>query len=213
MSDNLTKGLWEDSKPERRNLNILSTLIILYYLAEAKIGTKISLPIVEITFKNTTALIYFIWILLAWYLIRFIQVTKGHYKTSLGKYIKSYRNSRIIEWYVKSKLGYKKAELQAFDGINYLKEKTFYDARFSYKDESKPKYIITVPDPDKPYDKEEGFFSIETVGDRVMGWQGKLIDIWFKLSFWIKSDAFTSYKIPKYLAYAAILLGIYNVCY
>lgn len=61
-----------DNNPERKNLIILSISIILFYLADGTIdGNVIRLPIINIKFNNPSALIYFIWTLLAWFLYRY----------------------------------------------------------------------------------------------------------------------------------------------
>ncbi len=67
-----------DSNPERRNLTVLSLLIIVFYLAGGYfIDNEIRLRIVNIGFHNIEVLGYVVWVMLAWFLFRYWLTSKG----------------------------------------------------------------------------------------------------------------------------------------
>lgn len=61
-----------DNNPERKNLVILGISIILFYLADGHISDQvIRLQVINVTFKNPSILVNFIWILLIWFIYRY----------------------------------------------------------------------------------------------------------------------------------------------
>lgn len=62
----------EDSNPERRNLVVLSSAIIIYYLAGGSVKEKtLSLEIINIEFSNTAMLSVIVWFMLGWFSFRY----------------------------------------------------------------------------------------------------------------------------------------------
>ncbi len=63
----------EDSNPERRNLTVLSSAIIIYYLGEGKIQENtLTLEIVNVVFSNTEMLTIIVWVMLGWFTFRYL---------------------------------------------------------------------------------------------------------------------------------------------
>ncbi|MDM5264510.1 hypothetical protein PF327_09910 [Sulfurovum sp. XTW-4] len=61
-----------DSSPERRNLTILSTSVILFYLAEGKvIGGQLKINMLNVEFAKSEILFSSIFIFLLWFLFRY----------------------------------------------------------------------------------------------------------------------------------------------
>jgi hypothetical protein len=70
-----------DNNPERKNLIILAASIIMFYLADGEISDSvIRLQVVNVTFHNPKALVYFIWVLLFWFTYRYWLTWQGSWK-------------------------------------------------------------------------------------------------------------------------------------
>ncbi len=64
----------QDIDPERRNLMVTSLGFIIFYLGEGKMESdKLTLPLVNIEFKNTVFLASMAWIMLFWFVFRYWQ--------------------------------------------------------------------------------------------------------------------------------------------
>ena len=63
---------YSDNSPERRNLVLLSTGIILFHIGDARLTQDfIKLPLTNIEFHNLPTLTAFMWALLVWFTYRF----------------------------------------------------------------------------------------------------------------------------------------------
>ena len=74
----------DDPNPDRRNLNLLSLAIIVYFIAGGRIqDDAIRLQIVNISLERPWAFFVVIWLLYFWFLIRFWQQSRGAILLSL----------------------------------------------------------------------------------------------------------------------------------
>ena len=77
---------YSDNNPERRNLTILSLAIIIYYIGNGYlINPEISFTLINIGFKNKEALVITVWVILLWFLFRYILTNKHSHGEELRK--------------------------------------------------------------------------------------------------------------------------------
>ena len=70
-----------DNVPERRNLVVLSTSIIIFYLAGGSItDDTVRLQVINANFSKPEVLAYFIWFLLFWFCYRYWLTQQGSWK-------------------------------------------------------------------------------------------------------------------------------------
>lgn len=75
---------YSDNNPERRNLTVLSVAIIVYYLAGGKfLDGEVNLMLINATFSNPSMLIAFVWVMLCWFLFRYMVTNRRYYGDSL----------------------------------------------------------------------------------------------------------------------------------
>ena len=93
-----------DNNPERRNLNISSLCIIIFYLAEGSfVDSKIKLPMVNISFSNPEMLCLIFWGIFFWFALRYWQAHKGLITQTYLEEIKIRTSSSASISYIKSK--------------------------------------------------------------------------------------------------------------
>ena len=65
---------YSDNNPERRNLTVLSVVIIIYYLANGRFDKTdgVSFPLIKLHFNNPEMLAYIVWFTLCWFLFKYI---------------------------------------------------------------------------------------------------------------------------------------------
>jgi hypothetical protein len=104
-----------DNNPERRNLNISSLCIIIYYLAEGSfVDSKIKLPMVNISFSNPQMLCFIFWALLFWFALRYWQTHKGLIDKTYLEEIKIRKSSSAAISYIESRTGTKHRKAGGF---------------------------------------------------------------------------------------------------
>lgn len=84
-------GIGDVSNPDRRNLNLISLIIIVYFIAGGQLTSDvITLQFVDIKFSNIPALITVLWVLFAWYWLRFHISNEScifaHFNDALSRY-------------------------------------------------------------------------------------------------------------------------------
>lgn len=69
---------YSDNNPERRNLTVLSLVIVIFYLGKGYLlKPEISFTLVNIGFHNQEILVKLIWVMLFWFLFRYV-ITNRH---------------------------------------------------------------------------------------------------------------------------------------
>lgn len=85
----------EGAHSERKNLVVLSLMIILFYAAGGHLkegADNVSFGFVNIAFDNHWVLVLFIWLTLWWFAFRFYQSTQGSYFLDLQNQLGNERN-------------------------------------------------------------------------------------------------------------------------
>lgn len=113
---------YSDSNPERRNLIVLSLAIIIYYIGGGEISEQtINLPLINIVFNNKDILTAFVWLMLHWFLFRYIVTNRSSYGRSLDEH-RAYTNMEypIVKSYMDAHLGANKnlRQVSIFKDIN-----------------------------------------------------------------------------------------------
>jgi len=80
---------YEETNPLRRNLVVLSTAIIIFYVGGCEIPSsgEITLPLINLTFTNARHLAWLVWVALLWFLARYWIETKNESYGSFRKVI------------------------------------------------------------------------------------------------------------------------------
>lgn len=86
-----------DSSPERRNLNILSISVILFYLADGKVeGSSLTMNMMNVSFGNTDMLRYSVVVFLLWFLFRYWVVNKDKF---ISDFTEELHQTKIVGLY------------------------------------------------------------------------------------------------------------------
>lgn len=92
----------ESTGAERKNLVVLSVIIILYYAAGGHIddGTdNVSLGFINVAFSNPELISYFVWVILWWFAIRFYQIIWPEYLKRFSEEIESSSKRGLLYTY------------------------------------------------------------------------------------------------------------------
>lgn len=80
-----------DASPERRNLVITATSIIVFYAAGGFFpNTTVRFPVVNVDFRKPEILELFIWGFLVWFQVRFCQATKSEFSNYLHREVREW---------------------------------------------------------------------------------------------------------------------------
>lgn len=111
-----------DSSPERRNLNVLSVSVILYYLAGGKVsGGSLTLNMMNITFSNIDVLRHSVVVFLVWFVIRHWLVNKAEFKDDFIKESRQYDISKYYKFFINNSVEYTDITLHREAGKNIFR--------------------------------------------------------------------------------------------
>ena len=80
----------KDGVPERRNLTMLAMTIIVFYIGEATFeGGKAKLMLLNVEFHNLVALKYLAFVMLCWFLFRYIVASIEPFQNAIKKDVRS----------------------------------------------------------------------------------------------------------------------------
>ncbi|CAE6902606.1 hypothetical protein ACOMICROBIO_LMKGKHOH_02177 [Vibrio sp. B1FIG11] len=183
-----------DSNPDRRNLVVLSTSIVLYFLAGGElIDDNVRLQVINVHFNKPEVLVYFVWGLLAWFTYRYWINYKGSWKDGYYTEIGSEISSKICYRYMVKKFSlsdnfersyYPDRHWLSVSGDGVVKSISF---RHIYKLESGQQKSETK--------------SIESPADRFMIFICTVV-------IFLKEPSLSTYFMPYVFALVAITLGI-----
>lgn len=178
-----------NSTTERKNLVILSWSIILFTLTEGNIeGNKITLPLINIEFSNMENLLYLVWIMLCWFLLRFWQTHKMIFLNKTVEYIQANYDEKFIDSYIENELNIKIDP----NGNNIT------DVSYKYKN------IIWF----NQKDEMSTFGESEHQTIQMSGVDFQLFNLKNHLKAYLYSDAITVYFMPYIFAFFAIYLNL-----
>src|SRR5689334_19306077 len=90
----------EDSRPERRNLTVMSLAFIAYYYAGGHIADNFQLELVNVTFAYPSLLGGMAWVSLVWFLVRYWQTTTGEMAADFHKELQQHCNTWLLRRYL-----------------------------------------------------------------------------------------------------------------
>jgi hypothetical protein len=192
---------YSDSNPERRNLVVTSLSIIVFYAADGSLTKDtVNLPMVNVEFSKPEVLVYFVWLIMFYFLLRYWQTNTQRYYQNKYSGINGNEFRSLIIWYVKKRTNLPYDVLGGFglgqvnihgSTIQYSIVKTI-DERNSSKSMGPQKNVDL-----------DGF----------CGW---IIRVIFFLYATFTKPHFTTIAIPYLLCLTAIVLGLFNcldTCY
>lgn len=190
-----------DNNPERRNLNLTSLSIIIFYLAEGNfIDSSIKLQVVNISFSKPYVLCGILWAMLFWFALRYWQTHKGEFSRSYLEDIKTQKRSKPVINYVKSRTG---KEFQETGG--------FVPNEIERRQDS---LVIRIGDVQGGYKNSDGVFTnyrsnnYETV--EITGFTGAILHIHLFLKLSLFKPNVGNYLMPYLLFFVAVFLGFVN---
>jgi hypothetical protein len=109
----------EDDNPIRKNLTILSTAIVVFYLSEGSFkNNEMTLELINFQFGDVEFLRSFVWLMLIWFLFRYLLEIKGG---AVGEYLDE-ANGKCFYLKFRSKIWkyYENKIRQSDSGVKYL---------------------------------------------------------------------------------------------
>ena len=173
---------YADNNPERRNLTILSLAIVIYYIGEGYlINPQISFTLINVGFKNKEALVVVVWVMLIWFLFRYVVTNRHSHGEDLAKSLLQINMDYApVRTYLINK------------GVNINQNVNFDKATVSFNSNSNW-YI--------------GFPNQQTI---LSGLDGYLIIKLYLLKIALKHRATTDYYTPYAVFLVAISMGIHK---
>lgn len=190
-----------DNNPERRNLNLTSLSIIIFFLAEGTFAKTIKLPLISISFSKPIVLAVTIWVMLFWFALRYWQTYKGSFKMSYYEDIKQLKFAKPVVAYTENKTG---KPFQDSDG-------------FVIKDINKSRgYLaINIAEIHGGHRNEDGSFSNYSTKAskyiKIEGFSGKLLQLYLFLKLALIKPSFGDYLLPYVLFVVAVVMGFKNL--
>lgn len=179
---------YSDNNPERRNLTVLSLAIIVYYLAGGQfLDGKVNLMLINATFTNPSMLIAIVWVMLCWFLFRYIVTNKQQdshamHQTATITNMNNYLTRQYLD---------KHSETPLIAHLNntkiYFNTNNKWTMRFD------------------PIDGTRGELNSELNG--ILGY---LVKTLYMIKIALKNRLITDYYTPYLLFLWAVGLGIYN---
>ena len=91
----------QDSNPERRNLTVTAFSFVIYYLAEGTVvDSVVSLPMINVEFKDVSMLANIAWFTLFWFAFRYWQTTRGKIASMFIGAIQRQNPPRFVQSFV-----------------------------------------------------------------------------------------------------------------
>ncbi|MFL0802400.1 MAG: hypothetical protein K6L81_01695 [Agarilytica sp.] len=187
-----------DSLPARRNLTVLSLLIILFFFAEGSInGNGLSTPLLNISLENTTNAIIFVWLMFGYFWLRFYQATREEYSAALRNSVSELKN----HWYTKKVIG-------NFANAGFMKKDGFMDPDINHKG---TRLVLSWRAYRGGALNEHGNLTGFTQAKDKSAVSLRNKHLLYRIGFWLFSaihhEEVGSYVLPHMLAVLAILLG------
>jgi hypothetical protein len=199
----------QDSNPERRNLLVVSTAFIAFYIGGGSFPSdRVTLQVVTISFSRPDALGIFLWGMFGWFLYRYWVVHRSRFIKEFASEINEFRERPFVREHIQRETG---KSLAALVGDPQQRERGFeiewlrlYAGR-----------IVALVIEKKLNRNEEG-----VIAGRGRLDDGKRITVPFTgvRGFWIairlliqcvlERPSFSSYMAPYGVAFAAIVLAI-----
>lgn len=173
---------YSDIHPERRNLVILSLIIIVFYIGDARLDDEHArLIFVNVTFHSHGALVVFVWSMLAWFLFRY-NITS---KNMNGDELKSYQEMVNMDYtFVRS---YVIQTGSLTNAGNLTKARIYLHGK---------SWVIQTPEMSQ---------SSQVL---LQGYMGGLIKKLYMLKMFHRHRAGSDYFIPYILCFTAVMLGL-----
>jgi hypothetical protein len=177
----------QDSNAERRNLVLTSLSFIIYNLAGGKLpdgSTELKLNVISLEFTKPEYLLFFAYLMLLWFLLRYWQTNKNKYIEAYYDYINKYNSKyKGSVYYLTKQLNIGNKMQVGHIGTNSLiyKNKKLHVSYDTYK---------TVV-------QEVGGYSVSmnnnTIQEEVRGLYRNILKLKIYISFMFETDGFTSY--------------------
>ena len=191
-----------DNNPERRNLNISSLSVIVFYLAGGNfVDSKIKLPMVNISFSNPETLCAIFWGILCWFALRYWQTHKGLIDKTYLEEIKGKASSKAAIAFVEKRTG-----------KTYKENGGFYPREIS---RSSGRLCIQIGDVTGGNKNADGvlvnFRSNNYEYVPINGFRGFIFHLLSISGLAFSKPGFGNYVVPYLLFITACVLGLVNI--
>lgn len=192
-----------DSSPERRNLTVLSVLVILFYIGGARLTEQhLSLPMINVKFTQTWALVAALWVALIWFVVRYWQTWRFEGRAQVREDMASFYSAEPVSKYLTNELRSDRQRAEyTVTGIHLdgSSRHIIFDAKITHKMEN-----------GKLREQRNQAISRKRTQD-IKGKEGNklLVRLWLRAL--IFRQGLLSYYFPYVLAFAACSLGAKNL--
>lgn len=193
----------QDSNAERRNLCLLSLAIIIFYLGDGKLTDEIvRFQVVNIQFDRPEILVYFVWVLILWFALRYWQTHRHKPKQSFKEDIESISNSKLMILYAKKEFNLPYNEIHGFNAVSL----SILNSKWRIR-------CQRVLDADLD---EQGKFKVIkgtdwTESKEITGIKGSALKILLRLHAIATKPGVSAYTVPYVLFFMALLMPLIEV--
>ena len=201
----------QDSNPERRNLSVLSFMLITYFIGGGSFpDNEISLQAVKMTFSRPDTLAAFVWVLFFWFLYRYWVVSRSSFSKEFNIEINESKEEKFIERYISSVID---APIAPKTGDKHINETGMVIQRLGFKDGTLSAQVVNK------ILRRDGFGNVQSeepvkgkgVFDQHLpfkGVKGRLTTLRLILVCSFGKPSFSSYIIPYIYSIVVVALAI-----